>query len=139
MATEGPREVRSALIADQARHVCHRDEALFDQQIGRHPQTPAPQFLAERETSELGVGALELARRAGEGRRDPGQRQLVAVVACHHHPCEQIQASPADDRVLAHLSLSDVGAAGGTTEWLSDAEQGSPCGVDEPAPGYGGV
>jgi hypothetical protein len=99
--------VRRALIAHETPDVGHRDEALLDQQVSRNPQTSAVQVLLEGELAELCVGALELTRRARQCLRYLLQSQLPAIVTCHHHPRQQVQASSLGKCLLAHPSHSD--------------------------------
>jgi hypothetical protein len=81
---EGTRKVRRVAIADQARHVGHRHRRLLDQQRCRRAHAPLQQVLVKALLAELGVGALQLARRARKVARHRGQRQAAAVVARHH-------------------------------------------------------
>jgi len=69
------REVRRLAIADQPRHVAHRDRRLLGEQLRRHRHAPRQQVLAEARLAELPVCALQLARRARHGARHRVQRE----------------------------------------------------------------
>jgi hypothetical protein len=83
--------VRRLAVADDARDVAHGDRRLLDQELRSGPHAARQQVLAERGLPELGVGARQLPRRAGERPRDVLERERAAVVARDRHAREQIQ------------------------------------------------
>jgi hypothetical protein len=93
------REVRRPAVADQPRHVAHRDRRLLGQELRRDRHAPRQQVLAEARLAELPVRALQLARRARHGARHHAQRERPAVVARHDHPRQQIQPASARQRL----------------------------------------
>jgi hypothetical protein len=82
--------VRRLAIAHQARDVGHGDRQLLQKQLGRDGHAPCEQILAETHVPELGVCALQLPGRAGQGAGEDRQGELSAVVARHDHAGEQI-------------------------------------------------
>jgi hypothetical protein len=54
--------VRRLTIADQPRHVAHRDRRLLDQELGCGPHSPRQQVLTEGRLPELCVSARHLPR-----------------------------------------------------------------------------
>jgi hypothetical protein len=95
--------VRRLAIADQPRDVAHGDRRLLAQQLRRCRHAPGEQILGEAEVAELRVRTLHLARRAADGAGDDSERQRAPVVARDDHACEQIQPSPALDRLRVHI------------------------------------
>jgi hypothetical protein len=93
------REVRRLAIADQPRHVAHRDRRLLGQQLRRDRHAPRQQVLAEARLAELPVCALQLSRRARHGARHRVQRERPAVVALDHDPRQQVQPASARQRL----------------------------------------
>jgi hypothetical protein len=99
--------VRRLAVADDTRDVAHRDRRLLDQQLRGGPHAAHQQVLAKRGLPELGIGARQLPRRAGERPRDALERERAAVVARDRYARKQIQATAFLERRLAHALLSD--------------------------------
>jgi hypothetical protein len=93
------REVRRLAVTDQPRHVTHRDRRLLGQELRRDRHAPRQQVLAKARLAELPVSALQLARRARYGTRHRVQRERLAIVARHDHPCQQVQPASARQRL----------------------------------------
>jgi hypothetical protein len=93
------REVRRLAVADEPRHVAHRDRRLLGQQPRRDRHAPRHQVLVEARLAELRVCPLQLARRARHGSRHRVQRERLAVVPRHDHPCQQVQPASARQRL----------------------------------------
>jgi len=89
------REVRRGAVADQPRHVAHRDRRLLGQELCRDRHAPRQQVLAEARLAALGVRPLQLARRARHRPGHDAQRQRPAVVALDHDPRQQVQPASA--------------------------------------------
>jgi hypothetical protein len=106
--------VRRLAIADQPRDVAHGDRRLLGQQLRRCRHAPGEQILGEAEVAELRVRPLHLARRAADGAGDHSERQRAPVVARDDHAREQIQPSPALDRLRVHIPHSDRASMRGT-------------------------
>jgi len=113
---EGACEVRGLAVADEPRHLAHRDRRLLGQQLrgDRHP--PPQQVLLKARVTELGIGALQLARRARHGARHAAQRQPLAVVTGDDHPRQQVQPASVCQRVGAHALCSDPAPLPGRDE-----------------------
>jgi hypothetical protein len=90
--------VRRLAVADDARDVAHWDRRLLDQKLRGGPHTARKQILTERGLPELGIGARQLPRRAGERPRDALERELAAVVARDRHAREQVQTAALMER-----------------------------------------
>jgi hypothetical protein len=93
------REVRRLAVADQPRHVAHRDRRLLSEQLRGDRHAPRQQVLAKARLAELPISALQLARRARHRARHRVQRQRLAVVARHDHPRQQVQPASARQRL----------------------------------------
>jgi hypothetical protein len=93
------REVRRRAVADQPRHVAHRDRRLLGQELRRDRHAPRQQVLVEARLAELGISALQLARRARHRPRHDVQRERPAVVALDHDPRQQVQPASARQRL----------------------------------------
>ena len=88
-------------VAHQPRHVRDRDRLPRQQLRGGHHAARA-EVLLEGLVTELRVGALQLARRAGQGARQRLERQRAAVVARDQHPRQQIQPASLAEGAGAH-------------------------------------
>jgi hypothetical protein len=88
---ERAREVRRLAVANQARHVAHRDRGLIREQLRRDRHAPREQVLLEARVAELRVGALQLPWRARHRARDHRQRQRPAVMARDDHARQQVE------------------------------------------------
>jgi hypothetical protein len=93
------REVRRLAVADQPRHVAHRDRRLLGQQLSRDRHAPRHQILVETRLAELRICALQLARRARHGAGHRVERQGPAIVPRHDHPRQQVQPASARQRL----------------------------------------
>jgi hypothetical protein len=93
------REVRRLAIADQPRHVAHRDRRLLGKELRRDRHAPRHQVLVEARLAELRIRALQLARRARHGARHRVQCEWLAVVARHDDPRQQVQPASARQRL----------------------------------------
>jgi hypothetical protein len=109
--------MRRLAKAHEPRHVAHRDRGLLDQQLRGHVQAARNQILAEGDLAELGIGARELTRRAGQRPGDPLERQRTPVVASDDHASKQVQPATLLDRGGTHTFLSDPSAANGTSRF----------------------
>jgi hypothetical protein len=93
------REVRRLAVANEPRHVAHRDRRLLGEQLRRDRHAPRDQVLVEARLAELRIRALELARRTRHGARHRAQRERLAVVALDHDPRQQVQPASARQRL----------------------------------------
>jgi hypothetical protein len=108
--------MRAVAVADESRHVAHRQRLPREQlDRGRHP--PRHEILAKREVPELRVRALELARRARERSRDGLHGERAAIVARDEHPREQIDPATFAEGAGAHIPYTDARGASGTPLW----------------------
>jgi hypothetical protein len=99
--------MRGAPVADQPSDLSDGDRRLSGEQLRRCLQPPRPQVLTERPCAEVRIGALDLARRAGQSRRERGQRQLLAVAGGDEGPRLRVQAPPRRFGAVSHTSASD--------------------------------
>jgi len=90
-------------VADQLGDVAHGDRRLLGQKLRGRGHASREQVLVKARLAELRVGALHLARRAGDRARDRGERQPPAVVARDDDAREQVQPSSAGERLRLHI------------------------------------
>ncbi|HEY2571204.1 MAG TPA: hypothetical protein VGI27_07015 [Solirubrobacteraceae bacterium] len=93
------RKVRRLAVADEPRHVAHRDRRLLGQEPRRDRHASRLQVLVEARLAELRIRALQLARRARHGARNSAERERLAVVARNDHPRQQVQPASARQRL----------------------------------------
>jgi hypothetical protein len=99
--------MRRVAIPDEPPDLADADRGLRDEQLGRSLQPSGAQVLAEGRPAEVGVGTLDLARRAGQGRRQRAQRQRAAVAPGDEGRRLCVEATPRRCSAVAHTTLSD--------------------------------
>jgi hypothetical protein len=99
--------MRRLTKSHKPRNVAHRDRRLLDQQLRGDVQATREQILTEGDIAELGIGAGELAWRAGQSPGDLLERQRSPVVTSDDDARKQVQAATLLDRGGAHIPISD--------------------------------
>ena len=94
--------MRGLAVAHEPRHVGDGNRGLLAEQLRGDAHAPLEQILAEAAVSELGIGSLELSRRARERSRHRLQGQLAAIVARDDHTRQQVQPVTSRGGVVAH-------------------------------------